>query len=502
MEASSDKHIQYTLTAFIFGASCLRVFVCFQHNPVDYLWSDPLRHWMNGLRFPIGGYTAASDPILYQVYIAALLRITLGNRIMVGLASALLSVLMPWTYYRAARDFGMRKVAALWIWALIAWTPSLFTIYHYIMMETLLLAIDGAALWMTAQYLRKGGTQAFLVSVFVWTLACLTKPTVIPLAGICLVWSWLKKSPSLRDIAIAAVLAAILILPQAIRSRVALGFIAPFGNPWLSEIQHRSGAKTIYVHFHPHPSELFHIPSSANVHDMQFSSPSCYIEPLWPFSDWQIRRASGDSKIAITVDSAYGDREWRNAYNSLRVGWREWLAQWGENIVLFFFAPSWPETVVPEWDGWLTYVTRWMWAPLIIFVLVNNAREFLRRRFELVPVGVTLFTLFLALQNVATFEGRYRKPLEPLLLLNLVWVLRVEEHQTSGRTENRPLERVEHQGPTAGFSTLSLVSLKFSVLMGLLSRRCFAQACQVVCRELVFVSDLSSPPELVLVPTR
>ena len=41
----------------------------------------------------------------------------------------------------------------------------------------------------------------------------------------------------------------------------------------------------------------------------------------------------------------------------------------------------------------------------------------------MLPVAVTLFTLFLALQNVVTFEGRYRKPLEPLLLLNFVWIV-------------------------------------------------------------------------------
>jgi hypothetical protein len=29
----------------------------------------------------------------------------------------------------------------------------------------------------------------------------------------------------------------------------------------------------------------------------------------------------------------------------------------------------------------------------------------------------------MALQNVVIAEGRYRKPVEPLLLLNLVWLL-------------------------------------------------------------------------------
>jgi len=101
----------------------------------------------------------------------------------------------------------------------------------------------------------------------------------------------------------------------------------------------------------------------------------------------------------------------------------EWWAQWRENIILFFFAPSWPETGTNEWDGHLEYRTRWVWAPLTLFVFVCNIREFVRRRFDLIPVAVTLFTLFMALQNLAILEDRYRKPVEPLLLLNLVWVL-------------------------------------------------------------------------------
>lgn len=413
------------LTFLIVMGSCVRVFVCFQHNPMDYLWSDPSRHWMNGLAFPKGGYLGASDPILYQAYISLLQRLTGQNKVLVGLASGILSALMPWTYYRAARDFGMRKIPALWVWALIAWAPSLFTIYHYIMMETLLLAIDGLALWMTARYLRKGGTQAFLVSVFFWTLACLTKPTVIPLAGICVIWSWWKRSPSVGAIAAAAVMVIILLLPQAVRSELRLGFVAPFGNPWLTKIQHRSGARAIHVQLHSPGDKHLHL--TDNDYDLVFSSPSCYIEPLLPFSHWMIRRARSDSAVFFKIDSSHGARDWKAAYDSLHVGWREWLAQWFENTVLFAFAPSWPDTTALEWDSWLTYITRWMWAPLVVFVLVSNAREFLHRRFELIPVAVTLFALFLMLQNVATTEGRYRKPLEPLLLLNLVWALGSED---------------------------------------------------------------------------
>ncbi|MGA2903418.1 MAG: glycosyltransferase family 39 protein [Candidatus Korobacteraceae bacterium] len=407
----------------IIAASCVRIFICFVHNPMDYLGSDMLRHWENGINFPRGGYTGAADPIVYQVYIWLLRHLTRDNRLLVAFASALLSVLMPWTYYRAARNFGLKKTSSLWVWALIAWTPSLLVIYHFIMMETLLLLLEGVALWMTARYLRKGGTEAFLTSIFFWTLVSLTKPTVIPLAGVCFLWSWWKRSTPLRDIAAGAVLAIIMLIPQAIRSKIELGFVAPFGNPWLTRIELRSGARMIYFHFYVPADERRYFNPRIKDFDLAFGSPSCFVRPLEPVSHWAMRRAWGNSKASVIINGAHGERDWKAAYEWFNHDPEEWLAQWRENIILFFFAPSWPETAMGEWDGHLEYRGRWVWAPLILFVLVCNAREFARRRFDLIPVAATLFTLFMALQNVVITEGRYRKPVEPLLLLNLVWVL-------------------------------------------------------------------------------
>ncbi len=156
---------------------------------------------------------------------------------------------------------------------------------------------------------------------------------------------------------------------------------------------------------------------------MVFASPSCFIRPLEPVSGWAIRRAFGDSKAYVTINGSYGERDWKAAYEQFNQDPDEWLAQWRENIILFFFAPSWPETGSGEWDGHLEYRARWLWAPLILFVLICNAREFVRRRFDLIPVAVTLFTLVMALQNAMLMEGRYRKPVEPVLLLNAVWLL-------------------------------------------------------------------------------
>ncbi len=104
MNKSDQIDVQFTLVALLIVlASCLRVFICFQHNPLDYLWSDNLRHLVAGLYFPRFGYDGAADPILYQSYVFVVRRVTFDNRYLVALLSSLMSVAMPWTYYRAAR---------------------------------------------------------------------------------------------------------------------------------------------------------------------------------------------------------------------------------------------------------------------------------------------------------------------------------------------------------------------------------------------------------------
>jgi len=432
MTDSPKRSLYYKLAiVLIIAASCFRVFVSLVHNPMDYLWSDMLRHWNNGQHFPRGGYTGAADPIGYQVYVFLLQKITGYNQLLVGLSAALMSVLMPWTYYRAGRNFGLPKTAALWLWGLIAATPSLIVIYHFMMPETLLLLLEGIALWMTARYLRRGGTLAFLLFAFFWTLTCLTKPTLGPLAVVCFLWVWWKQRTPVRDIVIAAAMAFLMLLPQAIRSKAELGFYAPFGNPWLTRIELRCGARSIYFHFSAAHGVLRFSPTVGDT-DFVYGSPSCFIRPLEPLSHWAMRRAWGDSKVNVLINSEHGEQDWKDAYDRYNHDPAEWFAQWRENIVLFLFAPSWPESGAGQWDGHLEYRARWIWAPLILVVFVCNIRQFLRRRFDLIPVAVTLFTLIMGLQNVIISEGRYRKPVEPLLLLNLVWVLGTELPTNSG----------------------------------------------------------------------
>jgi hypothetical protein len=65
-------------------ASAVRLFVCLQHNPMDYMFSDSATHWMEGTHFPKGGYGGAANPILYQLYIFLLHKLTADNKVIIG----------------------------------------------------------------------------------------------------------------------------------------------------------------------------------------------------------------------------------------------------------------------------------------------------------------------------------------------------------------------------------------------------------------------------------
>ncbi|MEI9896997.1 MAG: glycosyltransferase family 39 protein [Chthoniobacter sp.] len=408
-EAGRAKAVNLVIYFVIVAGTLARIWDCFYFNPLDHLFSDPLRHWLNGQRLLNPDLMGASDPIGYQCFVFLVHLVSGGGRFGVALCAGLLSAVMPYTFYRASRELGIPRSPAILFWAALCWTPSLFAIYHYFAMETLLLVLIGLSLWSTGRYLRTVNRVCWWQTSGLWTLCVLTKPTALPLAVTCLGYAWWRKSRSPGDAGIAIGIAVALLLPNAFRSDRVLHFPAPLGNAWITKIQHLSGARTIEIHWKR--GKWF------------FSSPSCYVRPLEPLSSWMITRAGADSRIIVDINPEYGARDWEVAHSLISVGLGERITQLSENLLLFLFAPSWPDCNLWEIDGWWSYIGRWMWAPLIFFLLSCNLLEFRAGRFDLVPVATTVFTLFLGLQNFATMEGRYRKPLEPLLLLNVAWVV-------------------------------------------------------------------------------
>jgi hypothetical protein len=208
-------------------------------------------------------------------------------------------------------------------------------------------------------------------------------------------------------------LAGLLVAPNVIRSWNLIGFPAPFGSGNIASLQHKSWATRIKITW--------------DKVNLEFGSPSSYIAPLAPLSDWHTKPGREDSTFLVKVSKANGERDWKEAGAGIKDAPGAWLGRWTENMVLFLFAPSWPESNEDFWIGRVNFWQKWLWAPLIGAVLAGNLVFALQGRFHIIVLVTTALTLLLLLQNEYPMEGRYRKPLEPLLLINGLWLLSWQE---------------------------------------------------------------------------
>jgi Dolichyl-phosphate-mannose-protein mannosyltransferase len=412
--------LKTALIAAIIGGTCLHFFDCQFNNPLQHLFSDPQRHWDNGLVFLKPELMSGCDPILYQVYLYLVQQLTRGNAIAVGLITAALSASMPWVYYRAARELGISRNPSLIYWAIMAWVPSFLIIYRYFMIETLLLPLIGLGLWMTGRAMRKKNASSFFVMTTCWMFACLTKPQAIPMALVCGLFVLWRMTSRLKLAAAGAAIIAIMLLPNALRTYEILGYAAPFGSGYIAQIMHKGGTKHTRFYW--------------NGGIWIYSSPSCYIMPLEPLNFWRIERADNDDVREVVVRKEKGREDWDEALSSISLPAGKWWQHLKENIILFLFAPSWPDSGDSTPALRLSYLIRWIWSPIICQVIVGNALWFVAlRRLPLVATLATVMLLVLMLQNSVTIEGRYRKPLEPLLILNVIWLFSLSGEQEDNR---------------------------------------------------------------------
>ena len=60
-------------------AALLRIEYIIQYNPIHEIWSDPARHWEQGIDTLRFDPMSMTDPIMYQLYIGMLGKLTLKN---------------------------------------------------------------------------------------------------------------------------------------------------------------------------------------------------------------------------------------------------------------------------------------------------------------------------------------------------------------------------------------------------------------------------------------
>jgi hypothetical protein len=389
----------------LFGLMLLaRLLYPFFNSPLGHLFSDPQRHWDNGARFLDPTIMGSSDPFAYQVWIYLLRVAAHGDAAGIDLACGFLCAAMPYGWYRALRELVPRRQALLGA-LLIGAVPESVSLYAYFMNETLLVTLLGFCFWLTLRARRKRTLRAFASAAAVWLCAAFTRTVAVPMAAVCLLWLAAAGPDRLPKILVAAVLAALIAVPAGLHARVKLGFFAPFGNLYFNEIYSVSGARDIAADYGPDGH-------------YQFGCPSFYNPTFYPFSDWTTGRVG---LVSIAVDLSAGRRDWiaekaRAAGARSFPAWRARL----ENGVYLLFGQAWPNSDRSSVFGWLTLWTRWLWAPIMLWVgCAAWRRRFYGARWLLPACGLGTLALLLA-QSEGVMEGRYREPIDAIFVAALI----------------------------------------------------------------------------------
>ena len=376
-----------------------RLLFPFFDSPLLHLFSDPARHWANGERFFTPDLIGAGDPFLYQLWIYLLRAVSQGDGPSVLLGCGLLCAAMPYGWYRALHELLPRRNALIG-GLIIGLVPAFVGIYAYFMTETLLLTLTGFAFWATFRSARKRTLAAFVLASVLWVCAVFTRSIALPMAVLCLATLWLTQRQRLDKALIALAAFWIVAVPAGMHVSSTLGFFAPLGNFYLAQIYSLSGKHDIAIDAGPLGS-------------WGFGTPSFYNPTFYPFSNWTTDR-SGTAQIKIDV--ARGRASWieeqRRMLSERTFPWRR---QYEENLIYLLFGQSWPDNDPNALSGRATVWTRWLWPPLMLLVAWGVVRRRYRGWQWLLPVCALGMLLSLALQRDGIIEGRYRKPIDPVL---------------------------------------------------------------------------------------
>ncbi len=389
----------------------IQVVVIWMFNPVDHVWSDAQRHWSQGLDLLRIDLMSTTDPIMYQIYIAILAKLSLNIPALVAFYTSLLAVITPWLWYRFLRELVSSKGLALAGWALLSLLPSWTAIYSYFMQETLLLPLLGAALWATWRCRRKQTQASFVLMVLFWVLVGLTRGIAIPMAAVVCTWLWLAQDKKWTK-AIGSLAVLVLILgPLTYRSYQTVNQFAPHGMGHLASIYAMSGKREIVLQSRRNGAVWTHT----------FGSPSTGAEPFAPFSDWKTQRTG---KVVVKVDLMQGSKGWEESYKDVAMDLKKFAWVTKENLIFLFFASSWPDNNMQRIVDQASAVMRWLWAPGALVCLVLLVVY--RRRMEgqwMLPAVLLAWFLVQGLLPISVNEGRYRKPFEGLLIAQYILLI-------------------------------------------------------------------------------
>lgn len=403
------------MQAFI--ALCVgRFLIPFFFHPMENITSDMHTLWKCAATFLSPTYYCATLPKLFLFYLylqqslVGILPYEVGF-VAIAVFAGALCALLPVVWYLACREI-MPPIWALAAGILIAITPSLYAVYAYFLSETLALVLMGVAFWLTFRAIRLRKLRAYAGAVALWMLALLAKQTMLPFALGALAYAWIKQPARQRPKAAIITLCVIaaFMVPAGLHSYGALKIFAPLRYGGSAKLYRLSD--TIGYGYRVSTGEMF-----------RSTSGSMQRNPFEPFGVYRSWRKHGISEFYI---DATNPNTWKENIARLKQTHtlRHALLDTEDAIVYLFFSSSWPDDNDKNWLNGSSYHTRWMWAPLLLLVLLSAPVRKLDEKGAFILTCTGGMILLLMFQQSAVMEGRYRKPLEPLLLVSAIILLR------------------------------------------------------------------------------
>ena len=384
-----------------------------------------------GMGFQLNGegalYATAKAPVL--PYLVSLLYRATGHVYFAALLmQCVLGALVPVLVRALGRTmfgFNVGRVAG---WLTVA-HPLLVFFSGYLLTESLFCVMVLAALLASVEWLKTPRPGRAFGAGLLWGLACLTRPTAMPLPFVVALWGWaplgLTVLPRDRVRQVAMLFAGLVltIMPWTIRNAIVLHDLVPITT---------GGGRTLLD------------ANNARVWDdpkLRGSAISTADEEPWA-SRYRNRSEVEVDRLASREAIAFGLARWRDwpkvAWAKLTRFWR--LSALTESTGRWYRTGSLPDRLLGFIDPMLLWSLIVM--PFAIWGVVRTVR-WTRRHFQLLPFwAIATFTA-----GSIVFWGalRLRVPAEPLLMLyagvgfsDVLWRVRVRRAGLSLLAPRRP----------------------------------------------------------------
>jgi hypothetical protein len=430
MHGWTQKNRDIALSVFLWSlvgvGTLFRLINPFFNNPFDFVQSDALRHFLSARECLQNGDQAWAvfeivDPLGYQIWLSAVLRITGGDRTALAIYAGGLSILTTWFWYQWMKLCIGDKRLALAGYAWLSLLPDWTRVFQFYLQETLVLPLVGLSLWLSWETARQPSMPKFIGTGVAWGCTLLTKITALPMAAVTFVWLWLKTAPNLRNpdftklkMPLAALLVSLTIYalgPIKIFNRIHALVPVPGGD--LHRVYYESGKDYLRYEI-----RFVDVRLGYKAYIIEAGNPSLDLQLPPPFN-WKTTRKGTCETV---VDYTQGPL---NYFPPSRMTFQDRLHYTWENIVYFFFGLSWPENLNSRAYelgiyGEIMRAVRFIWLPLTlanIFLIVK------KRRLDTMTVLFIVSLLFFLLQQSVIMEARYKKPWEGVAIATFLTLL-------------------------------------------------------------------------------